>query len=262
MSKTSPFVALFITMWLLPLGAHDFWMEPSAFAPPAGSVVSVRLLVGEQFTGEPVARMSNRIEQFIVAGPDGSRPVIGRDGGEPAGLFRTDRPGTYVVGYRSRPSGIQLDGPAFEKYLREEGLEAVSASRAARGQTAEPGREHFSRSAKALVYAAPDASGDYDRRLGLTLEFVPERDPRLLAGQPLPVQLLYEGRPLPDALVVAMSRPAGPPIRVRTDRQGRVRLPVTEGVWLLKAVHMVPATGEGADWESIWASLTFAVPPR
>jgi hypothetical protein len=29
-------------------------------------------------------------------------------------------------------------------------------------------------------------------------------------------------------------------------------------VWLVKAVHMVPApAGSGADWESIWASLTF-----
>ena len=33
------------------------------------------------------------------------------------------------------------------------------------------------------------------------------------------------------------------------------------GVWLVKAVHMVPApAASGADWESLWASLTFEVP--
>jgi hypothetical protein len=30
------------------------------------------------------------------------------------------------------------------------------------------------------------------------------------------------------------------------------------GVWLVKAVHMIPAKpGTNADWESYWASLTF-----
>ena len=33
----------------------------------------------------------------------------------------------------------------------------------------------------------------------------------------------------------------------------------SDGMWLIKAVHMVPAaTGSSADWESFWASLTFA----
>ena len=33
------------------------------------------------------------------------------------------------------------------------------------------------------------------------------------------------------------------------------------GVWLIKAVHMIAAPpGSGAEWESFWASLTFALP--
>jgi hypothetical protein len=33
------------------------------------------------------------------------------------------------------------------------------------------------------------------------------------------------------------------------------------GLWLVKAVHMVPAPeGSGAEWESLWASLTFELP--
>ncbi len=50
----------------------------------------------------------------------------------------------------------------------------------------------------------------------------------------------------------------------RTDVHGRVRLPLGgAGVWMVKAVHMIPAPpGSGADWESFWASLTFALPAR
>jgi hypothetical protein len=65
--------------------------------------------------------------------------------------------------------------------------------------------------------------------------------------------------------VAALSK--GQPSRqvaARTDAQGRVRLPLGgSGVWLVKAVHMIAApAGSGADWESFWASLTFALPAR
>ena len=51
-------------------------------------------------------------------------------------------------------------------------------------------------------------------------------------------------------------------LRARTDKDGRVVVPVTSGVWLLKAVHMErAAAASGADWESVWTALTFRVPP-
>ena len=48
-------------------------------------------------------------------------------------------------------------------------------------------------------------------------------------------------------------------LTMRTDSQGRVSFPLQRaGMWLIKAVHMMAApAGSGADWESIWASLTF-----
>ena len=39
--------------------AHDLWIEPTRFAPAAGEVVGLRLLVGEHFVGEP-CRASSR----------------------------------------------------------------------------------------------------------------------------------------------------------------------------------------------------------
>ena len=48
----------------------------------------------------------------------------------------------------------------------------------------------------------------------------------------------------------------------RTDSDGRVHLTLKQGgMWLVKAVHMVPApVGANADWQSYWASLTFELP--
>lgn len=75
-------------------------------------------------------------------------------------------------------------------------------------------------------------------------------------------QLLYEGKPLPGALVVAINHADRlKKLAARSDKTGRVRLDLPTGIWLVKAVHMVPApAGSGADWESLWASLTFERP--
>ena len=32
------------------------------------------------------------------------------------------------------------------------------------------------------------------------------------------------------------------------------------GAWYVRIIHMVPVEEEGVDYESLWATLTFAVP--
>ncbi len=85
--------------------------------------------------------------------------------------------------------------------------------------------------------------------------------PGLLHGcEALPVRSLYAGRPLAGALVVALSRDdPGRRLALRSDAEGRVFLPlIRAGQWLVKAVHLRPAPADsGADWESLWASLSF-----
>ncbi len=74
-------------------GAHDFWIEPSTFHPSVDSIVRIGLRIGHQGQSEPMVRDASRFEKFIVAGPRSTRPVLGRDGGNPAGLVRVDAPG-------------------------------------------------------------------------------------------------------------------------------------------------------------------------
>jgi uncharacterized GH25 family protein len=48
-------------------------------------------------------------------------------------------------------------------------------------------------------------------------------------------------------------------LRLRSDAKGRVTFKLPKrGVWLIKSVQMIPAPpASNADWESLWASLTF-----
>lgn len=245
--------------------AHDFWIEPSSFAPAPGQGVAVRLRVGEHFNGDPVGRPAELNRFVLVDAQSGASSVLpGRIGMDPAGVVRVPRPGAYVIGYHGKPNAVELPADKFNAYLKDEGLDAVLAWRAAHGQADAPGREIFSRCAKSLLRSTGDGvdSGPADLALGFPLELIAEQHSgRLRDGNALPLRLLYEGRPLAGALVVAIGH--DDPLRritQRSDADGRVRLPLDQpGPWMIKAVHMRPAPADsGAEWESLWASLSFA----
>src|SRR6185436_8074740 len=108
------------------LGAHDLWIDPTTFSPASGQIVGVRLRVGQDLLGDPVPRDPALINQFVVEDSAGRRPLVGRDGADPAGLLRVAAPGLLVVGYRSNPSPVELTAEKFNQYLKEEGLDAVA----------------------------------------------------------------------------------------------------------------------------------------
>lgn len=240
-----------------PAAAHDFWIEPSSFRPAPGERVAVRLRVGERLQGDPVPRNPERIERFAAVGQAGESEVAGIAGSDPAGWTSPAGPGLHWIVYDSSHARVELAGPRFDEYLAEEGLERIRELR----QGGEgPVREIYSRCAKSLLRVGEGSAG-FDRALGLELELIPEKDPYgLKPGEALPVRLLYRGEPLDGALVAAMASP-GSRVAARTSG-GRVSLKLDRpGLWLVKAVHMVPATeGSGAEWESLWASLTFELP--
>lgn len=249
-----------------PSFAHDFWIEPSTFRPEPGATLTLALRVGEHFQGEPVPRNPDKLKQFILVGPNGTMPIAGEPGAEPAGRIRVGSTGVYVAGYRSHPSSIELEPAKFEAYLREEGLESILQARTERGERDKPGRETYSRCAKAVLSVGAGTGEDPPPALGFTLELLPQRHPdKIKVNTELPVVLRYEGQPLRNATVTALNRDQPEvPFTGRTDASGTVSFVLHRpGPWLIKCVHMVrlPEGGE-ADWESLWASLTFDVPPE
>jgi hypothetical protein len=247
--------------------SHDFWIEPVAFRP-LRSPVGVRLRVGDEFPGAPFPRDPAHIDRFLVVGPGGEAGVPGLPGRDPAGYASLAAPGVYVIGYQSTWQRLVQAADQFDRYVAEEGLDAVAATRARTAPPGAPVTEMFSRCAKALVglgdpsAAAHDARAESgDRALGLPLELLAETNPYAAKPlEPITVRLLYEGYPLAGARVTARSDREPPNVvGARTDRDGRVTLPLPHrGVWLVRTLHMRAAPiGSGADWESLWASLTF-----
>lgn len=275
------FLTAFLAALLLSAtaAAHDFWLEPQSFHPALHETVPLQLRVGHAGDIKNLPRNPARIVKFIASGPDGvTTDVPGVDGREPAGLLRLDQPGLYVVAYESNHSRSELEPAKFESYLREVGLERIIEQRSRQNTSDIMQPELYMRCAKSLIHAGVIGSNDSkpghaasaalnagtDRALGLRLELIAGKNPNdLKPGDALPLTLLYEGRPVDGVLVVAKNPNQDETVAsARSDAAGKLALTLPRsGMWLLSAVHMVPAKPEAnAVWESIWGSLTLEIP--
>ena len=249
-----------------PLRGHDLWLVPSSFQPAPGARISVRILVGHgPGDGQPLAPRPGWIERFVVAGPDGVAAIAAVAGADPAGYAVVGAPGVYAVGLQSGDTLHTLAAERFARFVAEEGLEEAAGGGFGprTGSEAGPGavRELFSRSVKSLVRVA-EGSGP-GGRLGHELELVPLSDPSDRGSPELALRVLLRGEPAAGILVEAASLAGGAPVaRAVSDRQGTVRLALPAAAerrsWLATAVALEAAPpGSGADWRSLWSSLTF-----
>lgn len=240
---------------------HEFWIEPQQFRAMPGAKVPLRLFVGQNFKGNSVPWLTDNYEYFYVTDARGRENLRGVLGDDPAATLTARAPGRAWIVLRSTNFELDYDKPgAFEAFLAKEGIDHL-APREKLGKL--PVKETYSRCAKSLLLVGKPSSGAApDRALGLLLELVAETDPYAGKSREFTVRLLYRGAPLPGALVTAFNK-AMPDKRLeaRTDAAGRARLALDRsGAWLLNAVHLLPAPKKsGADWETLWSSLTFEI---
>lgn len=229
---------------------------PAAWRAAPGEELTIGARVGAGWPGQALELQPQRLTHFSLIDAQGEVPLS-------LPRFQVRQAGQSMVVLRTDALPIELQASAFEDYLREEGLERVIALRRTRGQSAQPGREMYSRCAKALIEAGPGARGALPPA-GLPLELhLLDRPQGRPARQALRVQVLLEGLPLAHALVKASPQGGrGAPLQARTDAQGVAHLSLRHaGVWLLSTVYMRSApTDSPAQWESLWASLVFARP--
>jgi hypothetical protein len=261
-------VALFLALACLatPAWAHDFWVQPRRFWIPPQSAAPASIQIGHGQDRSTWAIRAERLLRLQSLGPDGSvvdhRARV-RNGAD-VFVLPLRGPGVHVVSLETNHAESNLIGPRFNAYLEEEGLTPAQRLREQTGRTGDPGREIYSRRSKALIQVGPGVQPQphVTRPVGLTLEIVPQRDPYTLkSGESLPVQVLYEGRPLAGALVklTDLSADVKPVETHRTDEAGRTSFQGrTGGEWLLTVVWTKPIEGNPrADFDTTFSSLTF-----
>ena len=261
--------------------AHEVWLEAPRFRLQPGDTVHVRAFVGTNFAGGRWSNKAAKVHRLLRFGPTSADTTnLTPKNFAETDTFRTAftfaRPGTHLVLLQSTSSFIELPADKFTAYLREEGLDYALKLRQENAETTKPGREVYSRCVKTLIQVGdpaqvPLAADSACRHAyGLPLELVPEQNPyRLAADKALTVRVLRGGKPAFGAAVQVWQRqPGGLPTThytTRANQSGRILLRLSgPGPYLLAAVDMRPAPTQlraRADWQSVWASLTFAGPP-
>lgn len=234
----------------VPLSAHDFWLGAAPWTPAAGAAVTVTANVGEHFPKATNYTAPDRVELWRVIGAGGDVPVartFRRDGESLAADVTLPSPGAYLAVMTIQARVADMKGPAFTKYLQEEGLDEIVAARQAAGEAEKTAKERYARYSKVAVRNGAGSGAHLTRPAGLKAEFVPSTDPTSLhAGQSLTLQLLTAGKPVSGAAITALSDAEGVQVKGRTDANGRVTLKLDrDGAWLIRTVHMdkVPQAG-------------------
>lgn len=253
--------------------AHDFWVQPFKFWIAPNTAVMTTLQVGHGEFRQRWNAESARVLRFNDIGPGGvvtdhQRELAAADMNHDH-MLGFGAPGTHVLVLQTSYAESTLPGIRFTDYIKQEGLTPAIELRARTKTEDQPGREIYSRRAKALVQVGP-ASTQLEpwvmRPVGLSLEIVPDANPYAAgAGQDLPIHVLLDGRPLPGALVMLnnLDFDGRPLATVKTDNAGRAAFKVPRtGSWQLNVLWTKPLKGNPkADYDTTFSSLTFGFPP-
>ncbi len=253
--------------------AHDFWVQPAQFWLAPNSTVLTSLQVGHGQFRQRWTAEANRVTSFYSLGPAGrtDRQAELRAGSmEQDHLLRFAGAGVHVLILQTSHAQSELPGLRFTSYIKDEGMTPAISLRDQLKIADQPGRELYTRRAKALVQVGPpSAKSDalVTRPVGLSLEIVPEINPYApSAGTSLPVRILYDGRPLAGALVKLNNLDFdGRPIeQIRSDSAGRAVFNVPRtGSWQLNVIWTRPLKGDAkADFDTTFSSLTFGFPRK
>ena len=254
------------------LDAHDLFLKPAQFFLAPRDSLNVAVLNGT-FTTSEAALTPERLRDLSLAGPDGNvvHPsastwkVEGKTSRWRLGLGAS---GTYVVGAAVFPRELRLEAKDFNAYLAEDGLPDVLADRRARGELNAPARERYSKHVKTIVQVGGQRNQRVDVAFGHAAELIPLANPySTKRGGSFPVRAVVDGKPIASQVVLAGGHTSTgkrfTEQSVRTDSLGVARVNLSAaGVWYIKFIRMQrvdAAARDSVDYESKWATLTFAI---
>lgn len=261
-------ILVVITAVAAAASAHDLFLKLDSYFLAPNSKVVVRVMNGT-FKQSDGAVARERLAQLNVYGPQlaVAVPDFGswRAEGKTSVLeFETGKPGTYVVAVSTKPREIDLKAADFNEYLEHDGIPDTLEQRRKENQLTKDVRERYSKHVRAIFQVGDQLSNDYKRPLQYPVEIIPQQNPYALkVGNTLSVVCTHNGKPIRNQLVVAGSDSAGGAANsswTRTNSQGIARFKLdSAGKWYIKFIYMTRLQDPKLNYESQWASLTFAV---
>src|ERR1700712_2011509 len=99
MKKTT--VIICTLLFIMPILAHEFWLQPQKFIFKKGEKATIKFLVGEDFTGDNWAGNSSRIKTLIFYNGTSATDISGSLSSNKGDSIQLNLPGegTMMVAY-------------------------------------------------------------------------------------------------------------------------------------------------------------------
>jgi uncharacterized GH25 family protein len=254
--------------------AHDLWLVPTPWMVGPGQPSQLDLVSGIKFPApdlEEHAYTAEDVARAVIRGPNGSRalskPQVVK------GSLRYENkltaPGLYCSAAKTKPGFESYSPKEFEEYLEDDGFEQTAKERRRLGETALEGKEFYTQYAATIfrvgkAQKSATSKAPICRTEGQALEILLDSDPTLLAaGDSISFQVVYEGQPTPGAVVrVKAEGDEEDRLTLKTDERGRAQYTLASpGAWVIMVGWMQRRSDRAkADWDTHWATLTFAIP--
>ncbi|WP_299559230.1 DUF4198 domain-containing protein [uncultured Sulfitobacter sp.] len=256
----------------VPAFAHEFWIEPIKFQVESDAPVHAQLRNGELFSGSAQPFFPQRNTRFEAVLGEKTIKIEGRMGDRPAvQLSLPGGDGLLIIAHEAAPASVTYEKwSKFVAFTEHKDFTDAVSIHEARDWDKENFEETYTRHSKSLI-AVGNGEGT-DRPMGLLTEFIARENPYAADFDgTLDVSLMYKGAPRADAQIEVYAKTDAKEVTVsvvRTDAQGNASIPVEPGLtYLLDAVVLRPVAdattvAEGPVWETLWASMTFAVPAK
>lgn len=253
--------------------AHEFWLQPNKYYLSKNDKLSVRFLVGENFTGENWKGNRKKVQQLIHYLPDNKQVDISNllsESIEGDSLqLQLQQDGTHVIVFNSTNSFINLDAEKFNAYLLEDGLQQALAFRKANGEDKKNGTEYYQRCAKTIVQVNDKFTKNCTQKTSLTLDIVPDRNPceekydmylnkKVYDNR---FRIFFKGSTVKQQLVKHWYKNREGTIvqkNLTTNNRGWISIEQQPGINMISCVYMERNSSDSiAKWQSYWGSLTF-----
>lgn len=276
---------LFGIFFAVLLSSHDMYLKFDRYVLEPGTQAVIQLFNGTFDRSDNVITRDRMLDVSLVG--NGQRVAVDTSAWHEKDSttylnIKTGSSGTWIAGVSTKARSFGQSAEDFNNYLKHDGVLDMLDLRTQQGTLQDSAIEKYSKHVKTIFQIGDKLTDDYKTELGYPIEFILQENPYdLHPGHDLPVQLLYEQKPLPHQLVYVGHQPTSHEhthdghthshdheadhhhdemLQLRTNHQGRVNVPISEeGIWYLRTIHLVEVAEEGLTHESNWATVTFAI---
>ncbi|WP_211211942.1 DUF4198 domain-containing protein [Flexithrix dorotheae] len=200
-----PFFMLLAFMFLC---SHDLYLKMETYFLQPNQEVTLSLYNGTFENSENIITRDRMLDASILA--HGKREAINpnqwqdQDSTITQLTFNAGEAGTYVAGVSTKARNIALAAEEFNSYLEHDGVLDMLEYRTNHNLLDQDAVESYQKHVKVIYQVGDTKTNDWNTVFSYPIEFVPQTNPyEKYSGEKLEVQLLSDGKPLPNQLVFA-----------------------------------------------------------